>query len=350
MAISEIEKEDFSAETNQEDELFLHKTIVADKGQTLLRIDKFLIDRLPNASRNRIQNAIDNHSILVNDKPTKANYRVRPLDAISVFLPNPPRNDEILPENIPLDIIYEDHDLLLVNKKPGMVVHPAYGNWNGTLVNALVHHFEHLPTSKNGKIRPGLVHRIDKDTSGLLIIAKTEHAMTHLAAQFFHHTIERTYFALIWGIPKVLKGTIKTYLGRSLLDRRITANYDDSEKGKIAITHYEVLQTFDVVSLIKCNLETGRTHQIRAHMKYLGHPIFSDATYGGDKILKGTQSGKYKLFIQQCFETIPRQSLHAKTLGFIHPTTKKTMQFDSELPEDFKNVLQKFEKFVDEGK
>lgn len=348
MALSEIENEDFFAESAHEDELFLHKTIIADKGQTLLRIDKFLIDRLPNASRNRIQNAIDNHSILVNDKPTKANYRVRPLDSITVFLPNPPRNDEILPENIPLDIVYEDQDLLLVNKKPGMVVHPAYGNWNGTLVNALVHHFEHLPTSKNGKIRPGLVHRIDKDTSGLLIIAKTEHAMTHLAAQFFHHSIERTYFALIWGIPKNLKGTIKTYLGRSLADRRITANFDDPEKGKIAITHYEVLETYEVVSLIKCNLETGRTHQIRAHMKHLGHPIFSDATYGGDKILKGTQSGTYKHFIQQCMEAIPRQSLHAKTLGFIHPTTKNMMQFDTELPEDFKNVVEKFKKYVDE--
>lgn len=348
MAISEIDNDDFTTESTQEDELFLHHTIVADKGQSLLRIDKFLIDRLPNASRNRVQNAIDNLAILVNNKPTKANYKVRPLDLITVFLPNPPRNDEILAENIPLNIIYEDADLLLVNKLPGMVVHPAYGNWNGTLVNALVYHFDALPTTKNGKIRPGLVHRIDKDTSGLLIIAKTEHAMTHLAAQFFHHTIERTYYALIWGIPKELKGTIKTYLGRSLADRRITANYDDPQKGKIAITHYEVLLTFDVVSLVKCNLETGRTHQIRAHMKHLGHPIFSDQTYGGDKILKGIQSGNYKSFIQNCFATIPRQALHAKTLGFIHPTSKKFMQFDSELPEDFKQVVEKFEKFVDE--
>lgn len=342
MAISEIDVQDELALLGNEDELFLHKTIVADKGQSLLRIDKFLFDRLPNASRNRIQNAIDNHSILVNNKPTKANYKVRPLDEIAVFLPNPPRNDTILAQNIPLEIIYEDDDLLLVNKNAGMVVHPAYSNWDGTLVNALVYHFENLPTSKNGKIRPGLVHRIDKDTSGLLIVAKTEHAMTHLAAQFFHHTIERTYYALIWGIPKNSNGTIKTYLGRSLVDRRITANFEDPEKGKIAITHYQVLETFEVVSLIKCNLETGRTHQIRAHMKHIGHPIFSDATYGGDKIIKGIQSGAYKHFINQCFETIPRQSLHAKTLGFIHPTTKIKMQFDSQLPDDFEKVLAKF--------
>lgn len=340
MAISEI-----IAPEDGEDELFLHHTIVADKGQSLIRIDKFLVDRLPNASRNRVQNAIDAETILVNEKPTKANYKIRPLDKITVFLPNPPRNDEILPENIPLDIIYEDEHLMLVNKPSGMVVHPAYGNWNGTLVNALVYHFQHLPTSRNGAIRPGLVHRIDKDTSGLLVIAKTEEAMTKLASQFFYHSIERTYYALVWGVPKENKATITTYLGRSMSDRRVTANYDSPEKGKIAITNYEVLEHFDFASLIKCNLKTGRTHQIRAHMKHIGHPIFSDEMYGGDKILRGTNSGKFKSFIENCFQTIPRQALHAKTLGFVHPNTNEMVQFNSNLPEDFSSVLEKFRKY-----
>ncbi len=347
MAVSEIN----TTEDNEaEDELFLHQTIIADKGQSLLRIDKFLMDRIANASRNRVQNAIDGETILVNDKPTKANYRVRPLDKITLFLPNPPRNDEILPEDIPLDIIYEDAQLLLVNKPAGMVVHPAYGNWTGTLVNALVHHFRHLPTSKNGDIRPGLVHRIDKDTSGLLVIAKSEEAMTKLASQFFYHSIERTYHAIIWGVPKESKATITTYLNRSPTDRRVTANFDSPEKGKIAITNYEILEQFGFASLIKCNLKTGRTHQIRAHMKHIGHPIFSDQMYGGDKILRHSEQGKFKSFIENCFKIIPRQALHAKTLGFVHPQSNQMVQFSTELPQDFSTVLDKFRKYGDSNK
>lgn len=332
-------------DNKDEEDLFEHYRIVVDKGQSLLRIDKFLVDRLPNATRNRIQNAIDAESILLNNTPTKANYKVKPMDVITVVLPEPPRNDEITPENIPLNIVYEDDDLLLVNKPPGMVVHPAYGNWSGTLVNGLVFHIQNLPTSRNGAIRPGLVHRIDKDTSGLLVIAKSELAMSHLAKQFFYHTIERTYHALVWGDPKEDQGTIHNYLGRSVADRRVTAVYTDPEKGKEAITHYRVLKRFHYVTLIECKLETGRTHQIRAHMKHIGHPIFSDETYGGDKILKGSATGKYKTFVENCFELMPRQALHAKTLGFVHPATKKKLFFDSEWPEDFKNVLDKWEKF-----
>jgi 23S rRNA pseudouridine1911/1915/1917 synthase len=332
-------------EENIDEELFEHHKIIADKGQTLVRIDKFLTDRLPNATRNKIQNALENGTILVNDKATKANYKIKPLDVVTVFLPNPPRNDEILPENIPLNIIYEDEELLVVNKLPGMVVHPAYGNWDGTLVNALVYHFNNLPTTKNGVGRPGLVHRIDKDTSGLLVIAKSENAMTHLAAQFFHHTIERTYYAIVWGTPKETQGTIKNYLGRSLQDRRVTAVFDDPEKGKIAITHYKVLKSYGLVSLVQCNLETGRTHQIRAHMKHIGHPLFNDENYGGNKILKGSITAKYKGFIENCFELCPRQALHAKTLGFKHPVSNKLIQLDSDLPQDMLQVLEKWEKY-----
>ena len=333
-------------QTETEDELFEHHRIVADRGQQLLRIDKFLSVRLPNATRNKIQNAIEGETILVNDKPAKANYKIKPFDVVTVFLPNPPRNDEILPEDIPLNIVYEDEHLLVVNKVPGMVVHPAYGNWTGTLVNALVHHFNNLPTTQNGAGRPGLVHRIDKDTSGLLVIAKTELAMSQLASQFFHHTIERTYYALVWGIPKEEKGTITNYLGRSLADRRVTAVFNEPEKGKIAITHYKVLKSFEYVSLVQCNLETGRTHQIRAHMKHIGHPLFNDETYGGNRIVKGSLTSKYKAFVDNCFELLPRQALHAKTLGFIHPATRKFIQLDTELPLDMQSVLDKWERYV----
>jgi len=294
---------------------------------------------------NRIQNAIDAETIQINGKSVKASYKIKPLDVITIVLPDPPRNEEILAENIALDIVYEDEYLLLVNKKPGMVVHPAYGNWTGTLVNALVFHIQNLPTHRNGEVRPGLVHRIDKDTSGLLVVAKSEFAMSFLAKQFFDHSIERTYYALVWGVPKEPVGTIKTYLGRSLQDRKISAVYDDPEKGKIAITHYKLLKSYDYVSLIQCNLETGRTHQIRAHMKHLGHPLFGDETYGGTKILRGQQTGKFKQFVENCFKLMPRQALHAKTLGFIHPFTKERMQFDTQLPHDFQAVIEKFETY-----
>jgi len=334
---------------NEEEILFEHHRIEVDKGQALLRIDRFLTDRLPNSSRNKIQLAIDSDFVLVNGKPTKANYKIRPLDVITISLPEPPRDTDVKPENIPLNIVYEDDYLLVVNKPAGMVVHPAFNNWTGTLVNALTYHFQNLPTMKGNDGRPGLVHRIDKDTSGLLVIAKTDAAMVHLAKQFYVHSIERTYYALVWGEPKESKGTIDAPLGRSLKDRRVTIVYTPESGlvgGKEAVTHYEVLKNIRYVSLLKCNLETGRTHQIRVHLKYLGHPIFNDETYGGNIILKGNMFSKYKSFVENCFQVIPRQALHAKTLGFIHPITKEKMQFDSDLPTDFQAALEKWEHYV----
>jgi len=345
--MSEIEGTILDSE--EEDALFEHHRIVVDKGQTPLRIDKFLMDRIRNATRNKIQHGIEAESVKVNDKPIKSSYKIKPSDVITVHLPEPPRDTEILPENIPLEIVYEDDQLLLVNKSPGMVVHPAHGNWTGTLVNALVYHFQHLPTTRNGEGRPGLVHRIDKDTSGLLVISKTEWAMTFLAQQFFDHSIERTYNALIWGVPKEPQGTIRTHLDRSPSDRRVILAYPDGSQGKHAVTHYKVLKSWQYVSLIECKLETGRTHQIRAHMKYLGHPIFSDETYGGAQILRGQSVGKYKQFVENCFKIMPRQALHAKTLGFIHPTTKKKLFFETEWPDDFRLVVEKWEKFQKDG-
>lgn len=330
----------------EDDALFEHHRIVADPKQQLLRIDKFLMDRLPNVTRNKLQNAIKDGFVKVNDAEIKPNYKVRPDDVITIALPEPPRDTDVVPENIPLNIIYEDEDLLVVNKEAGMVVHPAYQNWSGTLVNALTYHFQNLPEMTGNEGRPGLVHRIDKDTSGLLVIAKSEAAMTGLAKQFYDHSIERTYLALVWGIPAEAKGTIDINLGRSLKDRRVTVAYEDETIGRNAITHYELLEDLRYVSLVKCNLETGRTHQIRAHMKHLGHPLFNDATYGGDKVLKGTQFSKYKSFVDNCFKVIPRQALHAKSLGFMHPVKKEFMQFDSELPADFEAVLEKWRHYV----
>ncbi len=336
-------------EENEEDELYEHYRIDVDKGQALMRVDKYLIHHLKNTSRNRIQNAIDADSIKVNDNFIKASYKVKPFDVISVSFAHPPReNTEILPENLPLDIIYEDDDICVVNKEAMMVVHPAFGNWTGTLVNALVYHFKNLPTHRNGEIRPGLVHRIDKGTSGLLVIAKNEFAMTFLAKQFFEHSIERTYYSLVWGVLKESKGTINAHVGRSLKDRKVTDVFPNADYGKEAITHFEVLEPLKYVSLIKCNLETGRTHQIRAHMKYLGHPLFSDETYGGNKILRGNVTNKYKQFVENSFDAIPRQALHAKSLGFIHPKTKEWMQFDSELPNDFQTVLERWRNYTKE--
>ncbi len=328
------------------DELYEHHRIIVDPKQGLLRIDKFLMAKLPGGTRNRIQAGIKEEHILVNEKPVKQNYKVRDGDVITVSLPEPPRDTEVIPEDIPLDIVFEDKYLLIVNKPAGMVVHPAHNNWDGTLVNALVWHFNHLPEMKGNEGRPGLVHRIDKDTSGLLVIAKTEKAMSGLAKQFFDHSIERTYYAVVWGEPKEEEGTIDVNLGRSLKDRRVTAAFPEGDFGRTAVTHYKTLNNLRYVSLIQCNLETGRTHQIRAHFKYLGHPIFNDATYGGDQIVKGTRFSKYRAFVQNCFKAIPRQALHAKSLGFIHPITKEKMQFDSELPEDFKTLLDKWENYV----
>ncbi len=329
-----------------DDQLFEHHRIIVDKNQALLRIDKFLMARLPNVTRSKIQNGIAEGFISVNGNPVKANYKIRPADLIVVSLPTPPRDNEVLPENIPLDIIYEDDHLLIVNKAAGMVVHPAYQNWTGTLVNALTFHFQNLPELPGNDGRPGLVHRIDKDTSGLLVIAKTEKSLSQLAKQFFDHSIERTYQAIVWGIPNPEAGTINVHLGRSLKDRRVTAPFPDGDFGRHAITHYKVLKDYRYVSVIECKLETGRTHQIRAHMKYIGHPIFNDATYGGNEVLKGTVFTKYKQFVANCFKIIPRQALHAKTLGFIHPETKKWVQFESPIPEDFQHVLEKWESYV----
>ncbi|MGV3586781.1 MAG: RluA family pseudouridine synthase [Adhaeribacter sp.] len=329
------------------DELYEHHRIVVDKGQALLRIDKFLMDRLPNVTRNKLQTAIKAETVQVNNEPVKVSYKVKPFDIITITLPDPPRDTDIVPENIPLNIIYEDDALLLVNKPAGMVVHPAYSNWTGTLVNGLTYYLQNLPTSRNGEGRPGLVHRIDKDTSGLLVIAKTDLAMAYLARQFYNHSIERTYYALIWGVPKESQGTIRGHVGRSLKDRKVMAVYPNGEQGKHAVTHYKVLKSFGYVSLVQCNLETGRTHQIRAHMKFLGHPLFGDATYGGTQMHYGKQTASFKAFVQNAFQLMPRQALHAKSLGFVHPVSHQFMQFNSELPDDFVQVLNKWELFAD---
>ncbi|MFZ6010506.1 MAG: RluA family pseudouridine synthase [Bacteroidota bacterium] len=331
---------------DRDDELFEHFRIVADPGQTLLRIDKFLMDRLPNVTRTKIQDGIHEGFVKVNDKVIKPNYKVHPNDVITVSLPQPPRETEVLPENIPLNIVFEDEHLLVINKPAGMVVHPAYQNWTGTLVNALTYHFQNLPQLPNNDGRPGLVHRIDKDTSGLLVIAKTETVMTSLAKQFFDHTIERTYWALVWGVPDPPQGTIDVNVGRSLKDRRVTVAFPEGDMGRNAITHYKILKDLRYVSLVECRLETGRTHQIRAHMKHLGHTLFNDALYGGDQVLKGTVFSKYKQFVENCFKVIPRQALHAKTLGFTHPVTKELLRFDSDIPDDIKDAIEKWEHYV----
>ncbi|ADR21438.1 pseudouridine synthase [Marivirga tractuosa] len=339
-------QEDISKNEQEDDGLFEHHQIKVDPKQDLLRIDKFLMDRLPNVTRNKVQKAIKDGFVQVNGVTIKPNYKVHPDDNIRIALPEPPRDTEVKPENIPLDIVYEDSDLLIVNKEAGMVVHPAHQNWEGTLVNALAYHFQQLPEMQGNEGRPGLVHRIDKDTSGLLVIAKTEKSMTALAKQFFDHSIERTYYALVWGELEDEEGTIDVNLGRSFKDRRITDAFPEGDFGRTAITHYKVLERLRYVTLIQCNLETGRTHQIRAHMKYIGHPLFNDATYGGDRILKGTQFSKYKSFVDNCFKIIPRQALHAKSLGFIHPSSNKSVHFESELPKDFEEVLEKWRHYI----
>jgi 23S rRNA pseudouridine1911/1915/1917 synthase len=336
----------YAEEQDEQDELFEHHRIVCDPGQEPYRIDKYLMDRLPNVTRNKVQSGIKEGYVLVNGETVKPNYKVHPEDVIVVAMPEPPRDTEIIPENIPLNIVYEDDHLLVVNKEAGMVVHPAYNNWSGTLVNALTYHFQNLPSMKNNEGRPGLVHRIDKDTSGLLVVAKDEKSMAGLARQFFDHSIERTYYALVWGEPTEDMGTINVNLARSEKDRRVTVAVEDGSRGRHAVTHYKVLQRMRYVSLIQCNLETGRTHQIRAHLKYIGHPLFNDATYGGDKVVKGTKFSKYKSFVDNCFKIIPRQALHAKSLGFVHPITGMLEQFNTELPEDFKQVIEKWEHYV----
>lgn len=331
----------------EEQDLYEHLRIVVDKGQSLLRLDKFLIIRTENTSRNRIQNAIDAGNVLVNDKVVKASYKVKPFDVISMVLPHPPRDTEVYPEDIPIDIIYEDDDVIMVNKAAGMVVHPGFNNYSGTLVNALVFHAQQLPQMPGNDGRPGLVHRIDKDTSGLLLVSKNEWAITFLAKQFFDHSITRKYIALVWG-DIAEDGTVSGYIGRSAKDRKVMAVYDDENQGKWSVTHYKVLERLNYVTLIECQLETGRTHQIRAHMKHIGHPLFNDSTYGGDKILKGTVFNKYRQFVENCFDILPRQALHAKSLGFIHPSTKEFIHFETELPADMSTVIEKWRNYIKE--
>jgi len=323
-------------------ELYEHHSFTATAGQEPLRVDKFLMNFIENATRNKIQQAAKDGNIYVNDKAVKSNYKVKGHDVVRVLFAHPPHENLLVGEDIPLDIVYEDDDLLVVNKPAGMVVHPGHGNYSGTLINALIHHVDNLP--KNSDERPGLVHRIDKDTSGLLVVAKTDIAMAHLAKQFADKTSERKYHALVWGHVEDEEGTIEGNIGRHHKNRlQNTVHYgDDEEYGKPAVTHYKVIERFGYVTLVECQLETGRTHQIRVHMKHIGHTLFNDSRYGGEKILKGTTFTKYKQFVDNCFKILPRQALHAKTLGFVHPTTGEKMSFTSETPDD---MMQCFEKW-----
>lgn len=323
-----------------EEDGFEHYRFEVTKGQSLLRIDKYLMGLVENATRNKIQQAAEAGCILVNNQPVKSNYKVKPLDVIRVVFEHPPYEYLLEPENIPLNIVFEDEHLIVLNKPAGLVVHPGHGNYSGTLVNGLIYHFQNLPL--NSSNRPGLVHRIDKDTSGLLVVAKTDFALQHLSNQFAEKTSEREYVALVWGNLEQDKGTITGYIGRHLKDRMQMAVFEDEKFGKWAVTHYEVLERFGYVTLVKCTLETGRTHQIRAHMKFIGHPLFNDERYGGNLILKGTTFTKYKQFVDNCFKILPRQALHAKTLGFEHPVTHQKLQFDSEIPQDMQQCIEKW--------
>lgn len=336
---------DFEEQDERQD-LYEHYRFECDPGQSLLRVDKFLVDRIKNASRSKIQSAASAGNILINGSPARANHRVKPHDIVSVVLEYPRYEFKIIPEEIPLDIVYEDDTLLVVNKPAGLVVHPGVGNYTGTLVNALAHHLNHLPMFDGNDPRPGLVHRIDKDTSGLLVVAKTETAKYHLAKQFFEKSSNRTYQAVVWGDFNEPEGTINANIGRSITNRISMQIFQDGENGKHAITHYKVLENLGYVTLIQCVLETGRTHQIRAHMQYIGHPIFNDKTYGGDQILRGTTFTKYKQFVQNSFDICNRQALHAKTLGFIHPASKQYIEFNSELPDDMQLLIDKWRNYI----
>jgi 23S rRNA pseudouridine1911/1915/1917 synthase len=333
-------------EVADQTELFEHHRFDVNPGQSLLRIDKYLTDRIENASRTRIQNAANAGNIIVNGKSVKPNYRVKPGDIVQIVLPNPPRDIELIPQDIPINIVYEDDDLVVVNKVPGMVVHPAYGNYSGTLVNALMWHFKDLPLFQTGEQRPGLVHRIDKNTSGILVIAKNELALNRLSKQFFDRTTDRKYLALVWGIPDPEEGTITGNIGRSPKDRKVMFVFPDGSEGKHAVTHYKVIEKLGYVSLLECKLETGRTHQIRVHLSYIKHPLFNDEEYGGNQILKGTTFTKYQQFVKNCFAIMPRQALHAKSLSFDHPVTKKRMSFDSGIPDDMQQVLEKWRTYT----
>lgn len=333
-------------ELTDQQELYEHYRFISEPGQSLMRLDKFLSTRIEKTSRTRIQNAANAGNILVNNKPVKPNYRVKPNDIVQVVLPNPPREIELIPEDIPLNIIYEDDDVVVVNKDPGMVVHPAYGNYTGTLVNALMYHFRDIPMFQSGELRPGLVHRIDKNTSGILVIAKNELALNKLSKQFYDRTTGRKYVALVWGTPHPTEGTITGHVGRSIRDRKIMQVFPDGCQGKPAITHYSLIEDLGYVSLVECRLETGRTHQIRVHFSHIKHPLFNDEEYGGDKILRGTTFAKYQQFIRNCFTILPRQALHAKSLSFDHPVTGKRLSFDSELPDDMKQIIEKWRNYT----
>lgn len=331
---------------DENDELYEHYHFVASKGQEPLRVDKFLMNFVENATRNKIQQAAKDGNVFVNGKTVKQNYKVKAEDEVKVMFEHPPYEFLLTPENIPLDIIYEDDTVLIVNKQPGMVVHPGHGNYSGTLINALIYHFDNLPN--NSSDRPGLVHRIDKDTSGLLVVAKTEEAMIHLSKQFFNKTSEREYVALVWGNVEDDEGTVEGNIGRHPKNRLQNTVYfgEDAEKGKPAVTHYKVLERFGYVTLVSCRLETGRTHQIRVHMKHIGHTLFNDERYGGERILKGTSFTKYKQFVDNCFKVLPRQALHAKTLGFEHPKTKKWMSFNSPVPQDIEACVERWRNYA----
>lgn len=339
----ESTKPDF--ETSGNDDLYEHYRFVADPGQQPLRVDKYLMNRIENATRNKIQKAAKDGNIHVNDVAVKQNYKVKGGDLVQVLFEHPPYEYLLTPEDIPLDIVFEDDAVIVLNKPAGMVVHPGHGNYSGTLINALIYHFENLPN--NSSNRPGLVHRIDKDTSGLLVIAKTEEAMTHLSKQFFNKSTEREYLALVWGNVENDSGTIEGHIGRHPKNRLQNTVFEgeDEEKGKPAITHYKVLERLGYVSLLSCNLETGRTHQIRVHLKHIGHTLFNDERYGGDAILKGTHFSKYKQFVENCFKVMPRQGLHARTLGFEHPVTGKKLRFEAEIPEDMQLCIEKWRNY-----
>lgn len=335
----------------ENDDLYVQHKIIVDPGQSPLRIDKFLMTRLERITRNKIQNAAKAGAILVDGKPVKSNYKIKPSQTITIVLDKPRPEYEVIAEDIPIKIIHEDEDLLVVYKEPGMVVHPGIGNRSGTLVNALAYYFKNLPVMEgNMPDRPGLVHRIDKNTSGLLVIAKNDYAMSHLAKQFFDHSIERTYQALVWGTFDERSGTIEGNIGRHPRDRKVMHVYDEGEGGKHAITHYRVLEDLYYVSLVECKLETGRTHQIRVHMKSIGHPLFNDDKYGGNRVVKGTVFSKYKQFVNNCFDVIPRHALHAKSLGFVHPKSGEFMKFESDLPDDMQAILNKWKHYVENRK
>jgi 23S rRNA pseudouridine1911/1915/1917 synthase len=342
----EQEVEEEIANPDENPELFEHYKFKVDPGQEIMRVDKFLMNRLPNISRTKLKEAALKGYVRSNGEEVKPNYKAKPGEEITLSYPYPVRETELVAENIPLDFVYEDDYLAVINKPTNMVVHPGYGNFEGTIANALLYHFDNLPKRDDFEGRPGIVHRLDKNTTGLMVVAKTEKALVDLSKQFFDKTTERKYYALVWGDVEEEEGRIEGHIGRSLKNRKLMSVYEDGSFGKEAVTNYKVLKRFGYTTLVQCELETGRTHQIRAHMKHIGHTLFNDSDYGGEVILKGTTYTKYKQFVQNCFKLLPRQALHAKTLGFTHPYTGEFMQFNSDLPEDMQQVLEKWESYA----